>query len=231
MGVILNGIDEEAVDMVSFVPSCSFRPPRADAADLRRWEAVDSHHCRVLLCYSCPWTILFRMPSPSETRRGRAPAGGSFPCCRRSRATGAVTRRCCARQAAAAATSIANADSSSVSSWDLTVTVRICSPASTHRKLLLGVNQHQLLSGKNLMLGKLVVLRRQWPSAAAMATHAPAEVAALRRALLPVVIPALTSCGARPWPRSATRCAGQHQCKGLILLEYATVALGTYTLF
>jgi hypothetical protein len=39
MGVILNGIDEEGVDMVSFVPTCSFPPP---CVDLCRWEADNS---------------------------------------------------------------------------------------------------------------------------------------------------------------------------------------------
>jgi hypothetical protein len=40
-----------------------------------------------------------------------------------------------------------------------------------------------------------------------------------------VVIPDLASCGARPWPLSATR-----KCKCFISLEFITVALGMHTL-
>ncbi|GJN24795.1 hypothetical protein PR202_gb12560 [Eleusine coracana subsp. coracana] len=52
MGLILNCIDENGVDMVSFVPTCSFRPPHFD---LRRWGAIDSRHGRVLLLDVSPW--------------------------------------------------------------------------------------------------------------------------------------------------------------------------------
>ncbi|XP_004977930.2 uncharacterized protein LOC101760906 [Setaria italica] len=79
LGFVCNIADTDGPDISRFVPTSSFRPPRADRRDLR---AIDSRHGRVLLCSQSvprPWENGFLVWDPVADEDWEVPAPPRHP--------------------------------------------------------------------------------------------------------------------------------------------------------